>query len=122
MDNSTHSFWIHVLKPPLNNGSEVMNNVFDGVFNPLNESLCVSSTLKIAKRRAAPTAIKKATNGIQSLLLTPNNILYMTREGSNPKLTISAKESSSLPIGELTLSIRAAKPSKKSNIAATHTK
>src|SRR5690606_9268565 len=46
----------------------------------------------------------------------------MTTVGNNPKLTTSASESSSFPIGELTFSSRATNPSKKSNTPASHTK
>src|SRR5688572_12644874 len=46
----------------------------------------------------------------------------MTTDGSNPKLTISASESNSLPMGEPTFNILAAKPSKKSKAPAIHTK
>ena len=48
--------------------------------------------------------------------------LYMTRAGNKPKLITSASESSSLPMGEDTLSKRATNPSKKSNTQAAHTK
>ena len=40
------------------NGREVINNVFAGVFNPLNESVWVSSMLKIASRSAEKTAMR----------------------------------------------------------------
>ena len=40
-------------------------------------------------------------------------------EGARPKVMQSASESSSLPMGELTLSSRALMPSKKSNTAPT---
>ena len=45
-------------------------------------------------------------------------ILYIINPGTTPKVTMSASESRSFPIGELTPNKRAAKPSKKSNIAA----
>lgn len=48
--------------------------------------------------------------------------LYITIPGTTPKVTMSAKESKSFPIGELTPSKRAAKPSKKSSTAAIPTK
>ena len=41
----------------------------------------------------------------------------MIADGAAPKVITSAKESNSLPIGELTFSKRAAIPSKKSNTA-----
>ena len=43
-------------------------------------------------------------------------------EGATPKLMSSASESSSLPMAELTLSKRAAIPSKKSKTAASRMK
>ena len=43
----------------------------------------------------------------------------MMAEGAKPKVMSSAKESSSLPIGDDTLSKRADMPSKKSNTAPT---
>ena len=60
MDTKTNSCNTH--EPGVNtNGNDVMKSVFDGVFRPLNESLCVSSTLNIAKRSAANAAIINAT-------------------------------------------------------------
>src|SRR6478752_8871700 len=100
---------------PDKNGSDVINIELAGVFSPLKESCCVSSTLKIARRRAEQIAIKKATKGRYGLDEDASIILYMTREGNKPKLIMSANESSSLPIGDDTLRNRAAKPSKKSN-------
>lgn len=44
--------------------------------------------------------------------------LYIITPGTTPKVTMSANESKSFPIGELTPNKRAAKPSKKSKIAA----
>jgi len=107
---------------PDKNGRDVINMELAGVFNPLKESCCVSSTLKIARRNAEQIAIKKATKGIYGLDEDASIILYMTNDGSNPKLTMSASESSSLPIGDDTLRNRAAKPSKKSNTPAVQTK
>ena len=115
-------WWSQTLAVPVNKGKEVINKVLEGVFNPLNESDCVSSTLKMARRKAAQTAIKNPTYGSQSTGDTGTNILYITNAGSKPKLTMSASESSSLPIGEFTFSQRAAKPSKKSKTAAAQTK
>ena len=43
------------------NGNDVMKSVFEGVLSPLKESVCVSSTLKIAKRSAANAAIINPT-------------------------------------------------------------
>jgi hypothetical protein len=46
----------------------------------------------------------------------------MIEAGATPKLTTSAKESSSFPIAEYAFSQRAAKPSKKSKTEATRMK
>ena len=59
IDTSTQS-WNSQASPPDSNGKEVMKSVLAGVFRPLKESVWVSSTLNIAKRSAAKTAIKKA--------------------------------------------------------------
>ncbi len=107
---------------PDRNVSEVINIEFAGVFNPLNESCCVSSTLKMARRKAEQMAIKKPIKGRYGLVDDASIILYMTKEGNNPKLIMSANESNSLPMGDATLSHRAAKPSKKSNAPAAQTK
>jgi hypothetical protein len=45
---------------PVSSGSEVMKSAFAGVGNPLKESLCVSSILKIARRKAEKIATEKA--------------------------------------------------------------
>ena len=47
----------------------------------------------------------------------PYNCEKMIADGAAPKVITSAKESNSLPIGELTFSKRATIPSKKSNTA-----
>ena len=47
---------------------------------------------------------------------------YPTMDGATPKLTISARESRSFPIGEYAFSDLAARPSKKSKNAASNTK
>ena len=44
-------------------GNAVIKRAFAGVGNPLKESDCVSSRLKIAKRNADATAISKAVKG-----------------------------------------------------------
>src|SRR5258708_38217496 len=107
---------------PDKNGREVMKMVLAGVLRPLKESCCVSSTLKMASRKAEQTAINNPTKGKYGLEDEAAIILYMASAGSNPKLTMSAKESSSLPIGEVSFIHRAVKPSKKSNTPAAHTK
>src|SRR5260221_2411374 len=96
---------------PDKNESEVIKIVLAGVLRPLNESCCVSSTLKMASRKAEQTAIKKPTKGRYGLFEMAAIILYITKAGSKPKLTMSANESSSLPICVVTFNHRAAKPS-----------
>src|SRR6478609_4119096 len=100
---NTQSCWTKDPIEPERNGSDVINIELAGVFNPLKESCWVSSTLKIARRNAEQIAIKKATKGRYGLDEDASIILYMTNDGSNPKLTMSASESSSLPIGDDTL-------------------
>src|SRR6478735_794994 len=116
------SCWTKDPIEPETNGSDVIKIELAGVFNPLKESCCVSSTLKIARRKAEQIAIKKAIKGRYGLDEDASIILYMTKEGNKPKLTMSASESSSLPIGDDTFRNRAAKPSKKSNTPAVQTK
>ncbi len=95
---------------------------FAGVGNPLKESLWVSSRLKIANRKAEKVAIAKAIKGSHSDSLAFPMSLYMTTAGNTPKLTMSASESSSFPIGEETFKSRAANPSKKSQRPASQIK
>jgi hypothetical protein len=45
---------------PVRSGSEVIKSALAGVGNPLNESRCVSSILKIARRNAEKMAIENA--------------------------------------------------------------
>src|SRR5260370_288603 len=80
--------------------NDVIKILLAGVFNPLKWSCCVSSMLKTAKRRAEHTAIRKAKYGSHSWADTAAIILYITSDGNNPKLTISASESSSLPMAD----------------------
>lgn len=96
-----------------------------GVAKPKKDSVCFSSMLNFANLNAEKSAIKKA----ESIITTSNNgnekencftcklcfnSWYKIIDGANPKLTISASESSSLPSREVTFRVRAAKPSKKS--------
>src|SRR5690606_30121048 len=53
-----------------------------------------------------------ATYGLSGRALVSST--YQMAPGTNPKLTTSANESNSLPIGDLTFSARATRPSKKS--------
>src|SRR5260370_23610645 len=54
---STQSCMINAPILPVTNGSAVIKMVLSGVFKTLNESCCVSSTLKIARRSAEHNAI-----------------------------------------------------------------
>ena len=76
----------------------------------------------MASLNAEHTAISNAMYGRYPGRESVDSILYINKEGSAPKLTMSAIESSSLPIGEDTFNMRAAKPSKKSNRHAAQTK
>ena len=103
-----------------------------GVGIPINELVWRVSILNLAKRSAENMAITKEESTIvnsfalscerMKLSFSPNSEmrinLNMIIVGATPKLTISANESSSLPISELALSKRAAKPSEKSKMAA----
>jgi len=99
-----------------------IKSAFAGVGKPLKESLWVSSILKMANRNAENAAIAKARKGSHSDVVELPMSLYMTTAGNTPKLTMSASESSSLPIGEETFKRRAANPSKKSKSPASQIK
>jgi hypothetical protein len=85
----------------------------------------------MARRKAAHTGIRTGTI-IVSVVLRPSeraivdpyadkeslSILYIISAGATPKLTTSARLSSSLPISEYAFSNLAEKPSRKSNIIA----
>ena len=88
-----------------------------GVGSPMNELCCRSSILNFASLKADIIARKRGTKQTSDLELL-NMVSNSITEGSTPKLTISARESSSLPRPELALSILAANPSKKSKTAA----
>jgi hypothetical protein len=77
--------------------------------------------LKMASRMAEQTAIKMAMYGKYALSDFSAISVNMKSEGKTPKLTTSARESSSLPMGELTFNARATKPSRKSNTQAAQT-
>jgi hypothetical protein len=75
---------------------------FAGVGKPIKIALCRSSMLNFANRNAEKTAmrnaekLKKCHSTGKLSCITEKTIA----EGATPKLTMSAKESSSLPIGE----------------------
>ena len=105
----------------LKNGNAVMNNALAGVGRPMNESVCCVSILNFASRSAEKMVRKNATYGsklLGEIVLISWNI---TMPGRTPKLTTSASESSSFPIGELAFNILAIKPSRKSNTQAAQT-
>ena len=106
---------------PVCRGNAVISNALAGVGNPLKESVCVSSMLKIAKRSAEKIAIENERKGKMSPASVFQN-LYITTAGNNPKLITSARESNSFPIGEETFRDLAANPSMKSKPAAAQTK
>ncbi len=116
-----NEFKSHRLNGAGRNTSAVINKALAGVGTPMNESCCFSSMLNLAKRKAENAANKNETYGSIELVEAAESKVYITIVGNTPKLTMSARESNSLPIGEETLSIRAAKPSKKSNTQASHT-
>ena len=85
----------------------------------------------MARRNAAQTGIKAGIikrsdvfKPSESAVIVPDideaslSNLYIINAGATPKLTISARLSSSLPITEYALSNLADKPSRKSNIIA----
>jgi len=90
------------------------------------------STLNFASRNPENTGIRNAlkrmarvpierSSGLKSISIPPKTPIFRYEKamapGANPKLMISANESSSLPMGEYAFSIRAANPSQKSNMA-----
>ena len=71
-----------------------------GVATPMKSELWRSSTLNLASRSALITARNTGMTSVQ--LSTPFSCMVpmsMT-DGRTPKLTMSARESSSLPMGE----------------------
>jgi hypothetical protein len=110
---------------------EITAMAFAGIGNPLNDVACVESRLNIARRIAPKTGIiagiiiNKATSNPGEFKstgpLVDNDLLrswYIINAGATPKLTTSARLSSSLPIEECALSKRAENPSRKSKIIA----
>ena len=89
-----------------------------GVARPRKFSLCLSSTLNFASLRAAKTAKMRGIYATKPVTPPSTSLLCIIIAGRRPKLMQSARESSSLPIGEYALRSLAAKPSKKSQTAA----
>ncbi|HNQ00575.1 MAG TPA: hypothetical protein PKK99_16045, partial [Bacteroidia bacterium] len=93
------------------NGNDTTKSVFAGVGSPINEVLCLVSMLNFASLRAEKTVITNGKNCRICLKLLDSmivdkldicNNLNTINPGTNPKLTASANESSSFPIGEVT--------------------
>ncbi len=107
-------------KMAMSDGNPQMKSAWAGVGKPMNASLCRVSILNLASRMAAKTG---NANPIHDQAPMPEavNKVFMIMLGSTPKLTMSASESSSLPIGLDTFNIRAEKPSKKSKTQAAQT-
>jgi hypothetical protein len=110
---------------------EITARAFAGIGKPLNVFVCVESKLNIASRIAPHTGIIEGINinNIAFMLsefisIGPFNDMdslrrrYIIIPGATPKLTMSARLSSSFPIAEYALSNLADKPSRKSNIIA----
>ena len=111
------------------------NRALAGVGKPMKPIVCLSSRLNLASLSAEKAAMRKARKGVWEntidtmLFNMPSSIsrryiplrfairLKSMAEGATPKVTTSASESSSLPIGELTPKRRALMPSKKSKTA-----
>ena len=104
--------------------SEPQNSALAGVGTPMKEVVWRSSRLNFASLRAEKAAMMKATYGNQGRKGSRNSGYSITKScentmvaGATPKVTSSASESSSLPIGDETCSKRALMPSKKSKTA-----
>jgi hypothetical protein len=98
---------------------EDINKALAGVGRPIKFSSCLESTLNFAKRNAENTAIKKAMNGSHSIFVFSPIMKNSSRAGKTPNDTISANESSSLPIADFTFNNLADIPSPKSKIKAS---
>ncbi len=107
-------------KMAMSDGNPQMKSACAGVGTPMNASLCRVSILNLANRTAAKTGSAKPIHAHTPMLEVVNRFLIMM-PGSTPKLTMSASESSSLPIGLDIFNRRAMKPSKKSKTQAAHT-
>jgi hypothetical protein len=107
-------------KMAMSDGNPQIKSAWAGVGTPMNASLCRVSILNLANRMAAKTGNAKPIHDHTPLPEAAKRFFIMT-PGSTPKLTMSASESSSLPIGLDTFNRRAVKPSKKSKMQAAHT-
>jgi len=90
-----------------------------GVGMPINPLVCLVSMLNLANLNAENRAKANEAKG----RIPPEDKLFCKlkriKAGNTPKVTISAKESNSLPIGDDTFKSLAVNPSKKSKIAAS---
>lgn len=87
---------------------------------PIKDNDCLVSLLNLASLKAEKTGIAKGKpskiEGIGVFKVKVASINSMAiKAGNTPKVTISAKESKSFPIGELAFNNLAANPSRKSN-------
>lgn len=122
------------IRPVCNEGAravrnEVQNMAWAGTGSPINDDFCRASVLNFASRKAEKTGI---ANEHSIKILIRGGVLHCVEvarsfkkqnsimPGATPKLTMSARESRSLPIGEQAFSSRAAKPSAKSKSAAAN--
>mgnify|MGYP001093111979 CR=1 FL=1 len=111
--------------------TEITAIAFAGVGSPLKEVVWVVSILKTARRMPAQTGMTEGTIRARNISAEPAVISPVTpapraeerracirNAGATPKLTMSARLSSSFPISEYAFSILAEKPSRKSKIIA----
>jgi hypothetical protein len=111
--------------------TEITARALAGVGSPLKVVACVVSRLNIASRKAAQTGmiagIISKSNALKISIFPgikvpveseSQSILYNIIPGATPKLTTSARLSSSFPIAEYDFSNLAEKPSRKSKIIA----
>ena len=84
------------------NGKLVINKAFAGVGNPIKEFDCLVSILNFANRMAEKTGIVKAIQTKQALFNVKVACIKMNiiAPGATPNVTMSANESSCLPISE----------------------
>ncbi len=107
-------------------GSDAMSNPAAGIGTPLKPYCCVLSRLNLAKRYAPAAAINNDGTSHSIETSRPSSCFaklsrknwYTISDGATPKLTISARESSCLPISDVALKSLATKPSRKSTTAA----
>jgi len=91
-----------------------------GVANPLNDDDCSGSLLNLASLSAEAAGMMTATAKAFSSVMPPAVRRLNTMEpGATPKVTMSARLSSSFPRAEYAFSTLAAKPSEKSNTIPT---